>query len=490
MLKSFDIPMFSYLRVSRTTGISNEGAPHQGQALTPRSAQALAGTAQGTEAQAPTPHAAAARPRATAGANPVQHCADSPRYNIGTIELPHEIWGEIASFSLRTDILNLRATSTALQSQADTAITTMTILAAPALRAFSDAAGFQHVDTLSIDVVDHAATDYFAQSLAVRPRLGLTLDVMHGFANLTSTLTKLSAVPLAGLVLRSPNLDDQVLHALRHFRAPITLIGRFAIHQFAALSHIPTLTELLLLSPNIDEAAAEQLSSHGALRSLALPLMPELTPQCIALLGHIVSLREWRLTEMVYEYCPLSTSVAQALAENRWLEKLVIKTYTQPVSRACFHALSTSQTLKKLEISVCEGLERLGHLETLEHLHLNGRCRGSPPINQQTAASLAKLVKLRSLVIVGAQFTPGALSTLLTVSPASTLYLKSVSLTDDHLNALIDNGSLRVLTLVDIALTQAQVATLWAHPQLVKLRIAGNRHHALPSVIAHTAQDE
>ena len=136
--------------------------------------------------------------------------------------------------------------------------------------------------------------------------------------------------------------------------------------------------------------------------------------------------------------------------------------------------------MKKLEISVCPGLEYLGNLATLEHLHLNGRCQGSPPISQQAAASVTALVNLRSLCILGAQFADDALTTLLTVSRAEKLYLKSVSLADVQLDALLTNVSLKELTLVDTALTPEQTATLLAHPTLAQLRIGSHHYKLLP----------
>jgi hypothetical protein len=198
----------------------------------------------------------------------------------------------------------------------------------------------------------------------------------------------------------------------------------------------------------------------------------------VALLASIASLRQWRLTEMVAGRFALSSAVADALAANRSLEKLVIKSHVAPIPSASFQALSKSETLKKLEIAVCSGLEYLGNLATLEHLHLNGRCRGSPPISQQAAASVTALVNLRSLYILGAQFLDDALTTLLRGSRAERLYLKSVPLEDGQIDAVLTNVSLKALTLVDIALTTEQTATLLAHPTLVQLRI-GSHHYML-----------
>lgn len=454
-------------------GVTLEGGPQQQQALSARPAhQAETETAAGSGRRIAAAEAAAAS--AAVGFH-----NESPQYATGGVELPNEIWGEIASFSSRTDVLNLRTTSTTLRSQADMSITTMTIADGQGLRAFSDAGGFEQLETLRIDVIDQASTDYFAQALAARPRPGLTLELMQGYANLRTTLTILSRVPLAGLVLKSPNLDAQVLYALRQFSVPITLIGRFSQHHYAALSCIPALTSLLVLSPDFGETAARHLSSHDALRLIALPLTPDVSARCVGLLASIPSLRHWRLNELVYAFCPLSTAVAEALAANRFLEKLVIRTHSQPISGSSFQALSHSATLKKLEISVCPSLEYLANLTALENLHLDGGCHGSPPVSQQAAASVASLVKLRSLRLVGTQFAPDALTTLLTVSPATKLYLKHVRLDDEQLALLMRNMSLRELALVDAALTPEQVAMLLAHPTLSKLRIDHQEYRLL-----------
>ena len=394
------------------------------------------------------------------------------------VGLPNEIWGEIASFSSRKDILNLRATSSAMTVEAEWAVSTVKLEGSLELRAFSDACRFNNIKTLHLVDVDNAGLIYFAHALTLHPRSDLTIKVENSYWGVAMGLDALSAAPLAKICLDNVFLIESVTDALANCTFPIELTGYYSRDEFVAASRIATLTSLSTSSNEFNDDMAMLFASHTAVQNLSLCACAssELTGQGIAHLAAIPSLRTLCISEVLNRVHPITLASASALATNETLQSLDIVSSFEPMLEASFFALSRSQTLQTLSISTCAGMEALAHMTSLHDLALSGRCFTSPPISAPVARAISRMPALRTISFDTVHFEVGALRIMLIACAATTVRFKHANFEHDDIMALLDNVQARALTLVNVRVMPAHLSLLLAHPTLQQLTINGVQH--------------
>jgi len=413
-------------------------------------------------------------------------------------DLPNEIWGEIARFASRESVLNLRAASVSLKTEAETAITSMTVSSSANLRAFAETRSFNHLHTLHIDHADNASLQHFVAHFSERfysglepiesathamrdtaprtsdPVFGLTITMRYGQGDLTDALIKLSTLPLAGLRLNNIYpLETPALAALARSRFPIEISGRFDRDKLVALSAIPTLAALHTNAMHFDEAVARLFSSHPALHSLTLGAVHYLSARSVEYLAGIRGLRKLHFEETLYPSNPISYEAAIALGANPVLHTLRIRSSNSPLSDDSFFALSRTTGIKTLEVSVGPGMRHLGNMTTLENLSLDGRSATVPLINVASARAIASLPHLRSLTFSSCRFDDATWQALLDGSHFETLQLYNQPVPANAVTALLENTSVRELTIENGWNDPSLTAALANHPTLTKLTIDG-----------------
>ena len=386
--------------------------------------------------------------------------------------LPAEIWGEIARFSSRKDILILRSTSTSVKFEADAAISTMTLAGTDALRAFTHARCFSHITTLRLVDIDDASLHDFATHLATHPRHDLTLEIENSYRGVARGLGSLSAVPLAMLRLHNVYLIDSVRAALGKCPFPIALSGYFGAGEFVAATRIPTLRTLISPSTEFDDAVAHLVASHQALQVLSVQASDNLTSRGIADLAQMPALQALSVDQSFFMARPIDAITARALAANRTLERLSIASGIQAPSEETFSFLSESSSLKMLEISVCHGMHRLADITSLERLTLCGS-RTGPSVSTDLARVVARMPNLHTLRLHATGFATGALRVLLENCRSENLHLQRVALLREEVAALLANPHVKVLTLVNVIASRELLLPLFQHPTFESLTVDG-----------------
>ena len=411
--------------------------------------------------------AVAARVAAIAGTEAVAHLSRTD----DQVALPNEIWGEIASFSSRKDILNLRTTCLALKAEAETAVTTLSLLGNDDLLNFINTQGFRHVKLLRLLGIDGAGLQHLGRHLLAHPRHDLTIDIAEGaYHGLEQGLMSLQGVPLAGLQL-STSVNEPVCRSLMACAVPIALRGFFSRQELTAASRLTSLTKLATHSRYFDDDVATSFSSHTALQSLLLQASEEFTSAGVERIAQIETLRELSIQEGIYSAAPIDAAAAAALAANPCLELLRFHTSIQPFSEATLRALAASRSLKRIAISSGRGLHHLARIASLEHIKLSGRCDVPGVIDVTSARALAGMSTLRCFSVAAARFEGDGLFVMLRDCMAEALHLTDMPLDNVAVSGLLANVHVRELSLVNTGQTAEETAALSCHPTLTRLHI-------------------
>jgi hypothetical protein len=412
--------------------------------------------------------ASAADHRSAASVEPASQMPALPNL---TIDIPSEIWGEIACFSPRADILNLRTTSTSVRSEVDANISELTLTGIDRLRAFAQSPSFQQVKTLSVRYADHVSLRELISRLQRSPRPDLTLALIDGFSGLPEALESLKAVPLAELRLKNVYPLSFPEEAVAAYTFPINISGYHTALELAQAAHVPTLTTLTTRTLHFTHAVAEQFSSHPALQTLSVRTGHEIDSLSVGCLASIPHLHKLSLYETCSRSGPIDISATHALASNAALKSLSIYAHTAPFSAESFLALSHSATIKRLSIPVGPGMQCLGNMRTLEEITLRGDIRVSRDIDKPLATIIAGLHNLIRLQMHAVQFEKGAFRALLDTCVATDLRLQAVTVDESMIIALLVNTRLRSLNLMGVALHPEQVTALAQHRTLDRLQI-------------------
>ena len=388
-------------------------------------------------------------------------------------ELPNEIWGEIASFSSKKDILNLRTVSSDIRMQADTMITELTLCGGQALIDFAYSDGFKHIKTLHLYQIDKTALNLFTNRLTTHPHENLVIELAEGQVGLSDALSGLSALPLRGLRLDGVYVTPEVVGALAESTFPITLSGYMTQEELENASRLPTLINLSVRSAQLSDDVALSFSAHPALQHLTFSVNQNFSSQGLEYLAGIPSLHVLKLYDTVFMANAISTTAMRQLAAHRTLERLSIQTRIDPLSDACLSALSFSATLKSLAISLCPGIHHVTRMALLEHLQLNARCVGTRRMDVPTAHLIGEMPSLKTLELDFVAFEANAFRTLIWHLRAETLQLANISVEEDGVVALLANGRLKALSLVDVRIAPEHAVALCQHERLLRLTING-----------------
>jgi len=422
--------------------------------------------------------------------------ANAPLKTKAAISLPIELWGEIARFSSRRDVLNLRTINAEMKFQADTAITSITLAGNTRVRAFADAQDFQHIERLQVSYIDSATLQYLATSLAkdgaIRCRHRPILELKNAEGDLADGLITLSQLPLGKLRFDDMHLmDTKAVNALAACNFPVDLTASFLPGTLPATSCIATLSSLSAYMCEFTDDMAKRFASHGALESLYFCPSASFSSRGIE---DLASLAKLRCLWLDYNGTPnpIDLAAASALAANPRLESLHIAQLLpsflqrrfQLFSAESFAALSDSQSLKTLQMPIGPGMHSLGNLKSLESLELDGRFPGCPLLSTETARCFAQLNSLKSLKLVDVGFERDALSLLLGVHHARHVHLEGVCVDGDVLSALLSKRGLKTLSIArgkgGPLISDQHLAVLLRQPGLERLHVDNVQYARLP----------
>ena len=333
---------------------------------------------------------------------------------------------------------------------------------------------FTAISTLSLTHPDAESLAFLAAFLVEHPQAATTLQLHVKDPIAPETMARLGDRALKALVLDygDEQVDPAVLTALAHSNTPISLRGEFPPHAFLAASHIPTLTHLCMTGRGFDDNYARWLSCHPRLEVLSLGANWNLSARSIESIAALPQLRELRVNEFL---APLITDrVAAVLAESSRFESLEVHCVETTLSPGSVAALSKSLTLTTLRVPIAAPLQHFSALASVEHLAFHRtNMRSTVTLDAASAAAIASLPRLKSLVLPTLSYEKGALAILLGRTGA-----ENMTFNGDHafetgaIVALSYNERIKALTIKDASLSAANIAAMVRHPTLERLTIS------------------
>jgi len=396
--------------------------------------------------------------------------------------LHKDLWGEIAKFASRRDMLNLRSTSTDVSKWVDKSITSLTVKAdqAPAiLAAMGSATNLNHIRSLRIEGCTNESLQTAVQALSVLPHA--TLDVTlsrdrYVYALDAHAVEHLGAIAPASLKLSNfGTVTAAVAQVLARLNYPIHLCTghvRDVVHdeRLQALADIPQLIFLDVMVSAVEDTAAQALGAHPTLTELHLGTHGShrivMSDEALTALANSATLRKLHLARIPNHVGEQAMAV---LARNRTLDSLCLGCPGDVFEAPVALALSENTTLKTLHISLNAGFGHLARMPSLERLSIGGK------ISLDDARQFAEHAHLKALHAHCCEFAPGALAVIagsqivnimLTTDPIGTAI---PVLTDADIDAFLGNKALRSLLLVSPAgpnANTAQAIRLAGHPCL------------------------
>ena len=399
--------------------------------------------------------------------------------------LPSELWTEIADFSSRQEILNLRAISREVKAFVDPTVTTVTLRGSKNASDFANSCEFQNIRRLSLIGVSTACLRHVTERLAANPRPELMMSVEKCEASLTHVLAGLSALPLASLSLDNYHplslIDVRMLIGCNF---PLDLSTSFLYDGLLEAANIPNLRSLRVQLADVDDVIATWFSAHPTLENIRFCASDGFTARGMENLAALSKLRSL-FVEFMGEPNVIDVAAATALAANPKLEVLKISQFMfsmmprrfEPFSAESFQALCASQSLQTLTIPVVSGMQYLADLPKLGVLELHGKFSACPTITTATARSFMTLPNLQSLKLDTVRFEPEALSIYLAGTSAKHLALNEIALDENAVTALRSNPHLETLSIVSgrtaAVLPAQRVRALLTHPTLQRLSVDG-----------------
>jgi hypothetical protein len=398
-----------------------------------------------------------------------------------------DLWCEIATFSARRDVLNLRSISTDLSKWVDKSITSLSVTAdqAPAMvAALGHAKNLNHIRALRIENCANDNLPGVIQALTALPHAPWHVEFVRN-PRLLNPLYTLDVQPFSDIAPASLRLSDfcvdtaEMLQGLARLNYPIHLAtghphGLLHDENLPALANIPHLVSLDVMASAIDDGAAQALGAHPTLTELHLHTDAShrlvISDRALAALANSVTLRTLHLARVDTDF---SEEVIAALAGNRSLAYLCLGGPDDVFDESFALALSRNTILNTLHIAVRAGCGHLAHMRSLEHLFIGGK------ISLDDARQFAKHAHLRTLHGYRCEFAPGALAVMVGC-PIKHITLENpagnavFALTDTDIDAFLGNTALRSLSLVlptapNTGITQA--IRLARHPTLTSLSI-------------------
>jgi len=393
--------------------------------------------------------------------------------------LYRDVWGEIAKFSSRDVLLNLRSAAKHMAAWVDRGITSIKVSAtdAPAMLAMlGDAIHLKHIDAFRIEDCNDQNFPSVVTALAAlsdRPFALTVVESRRRDARLTQAslqlLTEVAATSLE--IWLGEEFSHVEAEALAHLDYPVSVQGTFvadAPRDQLALAGIPRLTALSMWPHLVDTDGARAFATHPTLTELRCLSTGRLSLSEAALsaLAGSVQLRTLYIGSTRHSF---GAEAFSALANNRILERLKIGNVARPIDPIFAELLSTNTTLKSLDIPVGAGCGYLTKMPALEDLTL--RCTS---LNLDDAQLILQHAQLHRLAFVFLpHFDAGTLGTI-AGSDVIALRIERVAPSEDDVTALLANGHLRSLDLdltSDFAETVAYALALATHPTLTTLTL-------------------
>ena len=396
--------------------------------------------------------------------------------------LPNEMWGEIVGLSLRQDILNLRVTAKEIKSEADRAITSVTLHRNPNAGTFNYPESLSGIEQIRLPDPETSHLNAIAAHFAIHSPAGLTILLLPPIAVTPESVAGLSVLPFAALRLEyGPDaVQSEVLSAMALSECPVEVRGVFSEDALLAASQVRTLTTLEMTDRGFDDGASRMFASHPAVQHLTLLARWDLSAKGLHAVASIPTLRTLSLDES-YEHI-IDEAVAAKLAANPRFESLEIKAKGPALSESSFEALSQSETLKTLRVPICRNMTNLAKLTSLEHLQFTHGSWGIGVVMDATSArSIADLPNLKTLELPDLLFRDDCLTTLLGEGRASKLVIRgTMTLSDNQMAATLANRHLRDLSLPHSVFSPSALAQIIEHPTLQRLHLNNGTYVRLP----------
>ena len=438
------------------------------------------------------PPAPSAPSNAALGANDAAVSLDQTGVSL---ELPAEIWGEVMQFSSRDDVLNLRASSRELQSQADLLITELLLDHTDAIVAFADSGAFPCVETLHLHYADNRSLRRLSARMAANPDCRLAITLLESFERLgASGVIALHCPQVSRLTITGALFENtEALRTLQRCPFPVDLDGYFSTEALASTARIPTLRKLCVHARDVNDEIASWFSGHAALQSIDVCVAPGFSSRGI---GYLMTLPRLRSLRMQYNGAlrQIDAGQAEAMAASTTLEALYIvqhmpyqARYRQPFSEAGLIALAQSRTLKTLTIPTGDAMHRIADMTALEDLTLSGGSSNVYAIDVPFAERLCQMPNLRVLWLDTTRFDGDAMRTIFAHSAVRTLRIKvQHGITRQEMDALLNNTLIQEL-LIDRNTAHGLFVDnhndLLSHATLVRLRI-GDRWYGRASGVS------
>jgi hypothetical protein len=399
--------------------------------------------------------------------------------------LHRDLWGEIATFASRSDVLRLRSTGKDMAKWVDRALTRIEVDAenAPAmLRALGKAANLKHINTLEITACHDGNLPPLIASLGELPHARLHIAIRRDSWS-WDTFTEAGLVHLREIAPASLRLSD--IGPISVGIAEIIAGLNYPVHLFAArdgsvppnvlqiLARTPRLASLVIKADGMSDDVAQRLGTHPTLCELRIvSLWP------VSITDHALAALVSSSTLKTLDFCTtedFGPTAMAALALNRHLEKFCLGGIYHAFDESLAGALSRNNTLREVEIQLKDGCGHLAKMTSLEHLTITG------VITLDDAHQFAAHAQLKTLCIHRTAISAGALAVIVSCRVAHLKLEDDVTenlLNDEDVDALLKNKSLRSLAIhlcFDEIRSVGHAIRLAAHPTLRDLTIRYKR---------------
>jgi len=399
--------------------------------------------------------------------------------------LHKDLWGEIAKFSSRNDVLRLRSTGKDMATWVDKSLTGIEVSAddAPAmLRVLGNATNLKHISTLRITACHDGNLPLLISALVGLPHarlhIAISRDRWSWDAFSEGGLVHLRKIAPASLRLSDIGaLSVGIAEVIAGLNYPIHLSatsdGSVPKNVLDILARTQRLVSLVIKADGMSDDVAQVLGAHPTLCELRIvSLWPmSITDRALAALASSSTLK-------TLDFCTtedFGPTAMAALAINHQLEKLRLGGMYHSFDESLAAALSRNNTLKEIDIQLKNGCGHLAKMTSLEHLTIRG------VITLDDARQFAAHAHLKTLYIHRTAIYAGALAVIVSCRVAHLKLEDDVTenlLTDEDVDALLENKTLRSLAMhlrFDQIRSVGHAIRLAAHPTLGELTMRFKR---------------
>ena len=375
--------------------------------------------------------------------------------------LPSELWGEIARFSPRKDLLALRQVSSGVSHWVDKSIKSLTVSgdnAGKMLEVLSKATNLKHIQRLKIHHLRAEQYPTVMQALSKLPlakiQLSISCDKTFRLSHVSS-LALISPLSLSLDLSYAPTVREA--EGLSSLPYTVNIWMNDVVYEETELLNLSAIANMsglvVVVASHVSDRVAQALSRNPALRDLEITTIHDnaISNEAIAMLASNPALRSLRITDPHHVF---DEAVLAALGANRHLTELGLTDYadetTVGIDAAGMMMLSKNTTLEVLHVAAADGVRHLANMPSLHTLILVGSDRHK--ISAADAGAFAQRARLKSLTLVGSAeqrrahdgYQSGALAKMLGSSVES-ICLTRVYVTTSDVTALLANKTVRRL---------------------------------------------